>query len=430
MTTDFRRTRALIPGGAHTYSKGDDQFPSNAPRYLERGDKGRVWDDENREFIDWAMGLRSASLGYNIDAVNRAAIEQIAKGSNFARPSRIETDYAEELAGVIPCAEMVKFAKNGSTCTTAAVKLARAFTGRDYVAFCKDHPFFSYDDWFIGTTACSSGVPKAFSDLSLPFRYNDIASLEAEFESHPGQIACVILEATTGEAPRDGFLRKVQDLCRRHGALFILDEMITGFRYHLNGAQRYFDVEPDMATFGKGMGNGFAVALLAGRRDVLELGGIDHGRERVFLISTTHGAENHALAAGRAVLKFYRENPVIETLWTNGRMLAEGLAAEARAAGLEDRFRVGGYHCQPTYACLDESGAPSLAYRTLFLQEMIRHGVIIPYISPAYAHTERDIEQTLSAARKSFAVYRQALDDGIDRFLEGPPIKPVFRKYN
>lgn len=424
------RTEALIPGGAHTYSKGMDQFPANAPRYLERGEGAYVWDEQERRFLDWTMGLRTMTLGYGIREINDAAIAQIHKGSNFGRPSRIETDYAEALVNLLPAAEMVKFAKNGSTVTTAAVKLARAFTGRDRVALCKDHPFFSYDDWFIGTTPCNSGVPQAFSDLSCTFRYNDVASVEALFIQYPGEIACVILEATTGAEPQDGFLHKIQELCRRHGALFILDEMITGFRWHAKGAHHYFGLQPDMATFGKGMGNGFALAALVGRRDVLDLGGIRHDRPRVFLTSTTHGAENQALAAGLAVLDFYRDHPVIDVMWQTGRALMDGFNAAAAEAGIGDYVKMSGYPCSPNYATFDRDGTPSLALRTLVLQEMVRHGVIFNYVVPSYSHRGPEVEMTVEAARRAFAVYARALEDGVERYLEGPAIKPVFRAFN
>jgi len=423
-------THRLIPAGAHTYSKGDDQFPANAPRYFERGEGPYVWDDEDRKFLDWTAGLRSMSLGYGVKPVIEAAIAQMWKGSNFGRPAFLETEYAERLAEHIPCAEMVKFAKNGSTVTSAAVKLARAFTGRDYVAFCKDHPFFSYDDWFIGTTPCDGGIPSGFASLSLPFRYNDLATLEFQFETHPGKIACVIMEAATSEEPKPGFLQGVQALCRKHGALFILDEMITGFRWHQKGAQVTYGLEPDMATFGKGMANGFAVAALVGRRDVMDLGGLSHDKKRVFLISTTHGAENHGLAAGMATLDIFRTQPVIETMWSTGKALMDGLNAVATEAGVSHAFKAFGIACSPYYATLDSAGKPSMALRTLFLQEMARHGVIINFIAPGYSHGPTEVEVTLDAARKALAVYARALESGTDGLLHGPVVKPVFRPYN
>lgn len=423
-------THLLIPGGAHTYSKGDDQFPANAPRFLERGEGARVWDRDGTEYLDWSMALRAISLGYGYRPVIDAAVAQIRKGSNFGRPSYIETELAQDLADLIPGAEMVKFAKNGSTVTTAAVKLARAHTGRDLVAICADHAFFSFDDWFIGTTVCDAGVPQAIKDLTVSFRYNDIESVEAMFAADPDRIACVILEAATTEEPKDGFLHRLRDLCHASGAVFILDEMITGFRLHPSGAQSHFDVTPDLATFGKGMGNGFSVAALVGKREIMELGGLFHDRPRVFLISTTHGAENHGLAAARAVLKTYRECDVVGHMWTIGRQMTDGLNAAARDAGIGDRFEVYGFPCNPAYICRGADGRPSPAMHTLFMQEMIKRRILIPYISPAFSHAAEDVERTVEAAHAVFETYARALEDGWEEFVEGPIVKPVFRRLN
>lgn len=420
----------LIPGGAHTYSKGDDQFPANAPRYLERGEGAYVWDDKNRRFLDWTMGLRTMALGYRNVEVIEAAVAQIWRGSNFGRPSRIEGETAADLLALVPRADMVKFAKNGSNVTTAAVKLARAYTSRDKVAMCADHPFFSFDDWFIGTTPCDSGVPMAGRELMLRFRYNDLDSVEQLFRNHHHGIAALIMEAATSGPPRNNFLQGVRELCRKHGTIFILDEMITGFRWHIGGAQAYFDIDPDLSTFGKAMGNGFAVAAVVGKREIMELGGLRHSDKRVFLLSATHGAENHALAAARAVMRIYRQEPVIERIWQAGRSLIEGLNAAARDAGVGERFETFGYPCSPYFMCKDTAGEASAEFRTLWLQEMVRHGVLISYIAPSIAHRELEIEATIQAAREAFAVYARALSDGVDKFMEGPVVKPVFRAYN
>jgi glutamate-1-semialdehyde 2,1-aminomutase len=420
----------LIPGGAHTYSKGDDQFPANAPRFLERGDGAYVWDDKGNKFLDWTMGLRTVTLGYRYKPVIDAAIEQIWKGSNFGRPSLIEGETAEEVLSLVPHADMVKFAKNGSNVTTAAVKLARAYTNRDIVAVCSDHPFFSFDDWFIGSTPCDAGIPQSTKDATLGFRYNDLESVERIFSQRGNEIACLIMEAATSDPPRNSFLQSVRDLCSKHGAVFVLDEMITGFRWHNGGAQSYFDIDPDLSAFGKAMGNGFAVAALVGRRDIMELGGLRHPTPRVFLLSGTHGAENHALAAARVVMKTYREEPVIERIWHAGSELIAGLNSVARDAGVAEQFEAFGYPCSPYFACKDKNEAPTPAFRTLFLQEMIRHGVILNYIAPSIAHQAREIEMTLEAARAAFAVYARALNDGVDKYLEGPAVKPVFRAFN
>jgi glutamate-1-semialdehyde 2,1-aminomutase len=420
----------VIPGGAHTYSKGDDQFPAIAPRFLERGQGVRVWDDRGTEYLDWMMGLRTMTLGYSQEEVITAAIDQLHKGSNFGRPSRIEAETASDLIELIPSAEMVKFAKNGSTVTTAAIKLARAYTGRDLVALCSDHPFFSYDDWAIGVTACNAGIPEAVRNLTVTFRYNDIASVERLFQQYPDGLAALIMEPATTEEPRDGFLQKVQQLCRKHGTVFILDEMITGFRMHLRGAQALFDVQPDLSTFGKGLANGFSVAALVGRRDIMDLGGLTPGNRRVFLVSTTHGAENHALAAARTCLRIYRQDPVVEHIWTIGRSLMEGFNATACEAGVGELIKMYGFPCNPVFACHDLEGNVSLPMRTLFLQEMTRRGILINYVVPSYAHRQADVEQTLLAMRAALDVYSQALINGWERYLVGDVIKPVFREMN
>lgn len=420
----------LIPGGAHTYSKGDDQFPANAPRQLERGDGCMVWDIDDRAFIDWSMGLRSVTLGYGHAEVLDAVERQIRKGSNFGRPSKIEHELAQDLVDLIPGAEMVKFAKNGSTVTTAAVKLARAHTGRDKVALCRDHPFFSYDDWFIGSTPMDAGIPRAVKDLTLTFAYNDLEEVERLFAAHPGEIACVILEPATTVEPADGFLQKLGALCRREGAVYVLDEMITGFRYHQRGGQTLYDVDCDLSTFGKGMGNGFSVAALVGRREIMSLGGIDHDRPRVFLISTTHGAENHSLAAARAVIAVFQKHDVVGHMWRIGQLLMDALTKAAADAGLGAHVRLFGMPCNPAMAFHDADGQVSMPLRTIFLQEMVKGGVLIPYMSPSLAHKEEHVARTAEAARPAMQRVAHALEDGWQQHLVGPPVKHVFRRMN
>jgi glutamate-1-semialdehyde 2,1-aminomutase len=425
------RAHTLIPGACHTYSKGDDQFPLQSPRFIERGSGCRVFDLDGNEYLDWGMGLRSVLLGHGYPAVLEAVNYQLQNGTNFTRPAPIEVELAELLVNLVPSAQMVKFAKNGSTVTTAAVKLARAYTGRDYVALCRDHPFFSYDDWFIGTTPCSAGVPKAIQDLSLTFGYNDLDEIERLFARHPQGIAAVILEPATAVPPASGYLAGLRELCTRHGTVLIFDEMITGFRWHLSGAQAYFDVTPDLSTFGKGMGNGFSVAALVGKREIMELGGIRHQKEKVFLISTTHGAETHSLAAALATITELRDKQVIGHLWRVGGALVEGFNALSGELGLTQHAKASGYPCSPVFTFYDRSGAVSSPLRTLFLQEMIARGVLIPYISPSFTHRDREVDETLAATRHALSVCRQALDENaIEKHLVGPPTKPVFRKYN
>ena len=425
------RLLKTIPGGAHTYSRGFDQYPVNAPQILTRGKGSYVYDPDGNKFLDYGMALRAVNVGYAEDEIDAAAFAQIKNGNNLTRPSLIELEAAELLVELIDSVDMVKFTKNGSTAVSAAVKLARAFTGRELVARCAEHPFFSYDDWFIGSTPVTRGIPKETIGHTKLFRYNDIASLEELISLYPGQLACVVLEPAATEEPRDGFLHQVQELCRANGIVFVLDEMITGFRWHMKGAQHTYAVTPDLCTFGKAMANGFAVACVAGRREIMELGSIEvEGRERVFLLSTTHGAEMSGLGAFVATVGFMQRQQVVEHLWHFGGELIALMQRMAEVHGIGHAFKVGGIHCSPYYLTLDQSGVNSLLLRTLFSQEMIRNGVLMPWIALCYRHGAEELAITERALDKAFAVYRRALEEGVDRYLVGPAIKPVFRKFN
>ena len=425
------RLLKAIPGGAHTYSRGFDQYPLNAPQILTRGKGAYIFDPEGKKYLDYGMALRAVNLGYAEDEIDAAAIEQIRNGNNLTRPSMIELEAAELLVELIDSVDMVKFTKNGSTAVSAAVKLARAYTGRELVARCAEQPFFSYDDWFIGSTPLTRGIPQETIEKTKMFRYNDIASLEALIAQHPGKFACVILEPAATEEPKDGYLQKVQALCRANGIVFVLDEMITGFRWHMKGAQHLYGVTPDLCTFGKAMANGFAVACIAGKREIMELGSIEfEGRERVFLLSTTHGAEMCGLGAFVAAVKFMQQNNVVEHLWDYGRKLMAMMQRKAEDHGIGQNFKVGGIACSPYYLTLDSSGANSLGLRTLFSQEMIRNGVLMPWIALSYRHGEEELAVTERAIDATFKIYRKALDEGVEKYLNGPVIKPVFRKHN
>ena len=424
------RAHELIPGGAHTYAKGDDQFPENAPGFIARGEGSHVWDADGNEFIEYGMGLRAVTLGHAFPAVIDAAHKQMLLGTNFSRPATIESELAEEFLRVIDGAEMVKFSKNGSDVTTAAIKLARAYTGRSMIAVCGDQPFFSVDDWFIGGTQMNAGVPAQVSALTVKFPYNDLESLETLFAQCPGQIACVILEAEASEPPIPGYLEHLKALCERQGTVLIFDEMITGFRWHLGGAQKLHGVVPHLSTFGKALGNGFAISALAGRREIMRLGGLDHNQPRVFLLSTTHGAETHAMAAALQVIRIYREQHVVGHLWSQGERLRSLVNRSIAQNGLEGFFELIGRPCNLVFATRDRNGERSQVFRTLFMQELIRRGVIAPSFVVSFSHRDEDIDRTADAVYEAHAIYRKALDNGIDNYLNGRPVKPVDRKYN
>lgn len=425
------RLLKVIPGGAHTYSRGHDQYPANAPQILVSGKGAYVVDPAGNRFLDYGMALRAVNVGYAEDEIDQAAFAQMRNGNNLTRPSLIELEAAELLVGLIESVDMVKFTKNGSTSVSAAVKLARAYTGRELIARCAEHPFFSYDDWFIGSTPLTRGIPKGTIEQTKLFPYNDIAALEALLERYSGQVACVVLEPAATDEPQNDYLLRVQELCRKSGTLFVLDEMITGFRWHMKGAQHLYGVEPDLSTFGKAMANGYSVSCVAGRREVMELGSIEvEGRERVFLLSTTHGAEMSGLGAFVATVGFMQRQEVVAHLWDYGSKLVSMLQRQAIAHGIAESFRVGGAACSPYYMTFDAAGAHSLALRTLFLQEMIRQRVLMPWIALSYRHGEAELAATERAVDSAFRVYRRGLEEGVERYLEGPVIKPVFRRFN
>jgi len=425
------RLLKVIPGGAHTYSRGYDQYPINAPQILKRGKGAYIYDENENEFLDYGMALRAVNLGYGNEQINKAAYEQMEFGNNLTKPSLIELEAAELLVDLIDSVDMVKFTKNGSTATTAAVKLSRAYTDRMMVARCEEQPFFSYDDWFIGSTPITKGIPQKDIENTKLFNYNNIESLEKLFKEYPHDIACVILEPSASEHPEDDFLNKVKEVCHKYGAVFSLDEMITGFRWHLKGAQHYYNVTPDLCTFGKAMANGFSVAAVAGKREIMELGSIEkEGQERLFLLSTTHGAEMNGLGAFVESIKFIEENEVIDHIWAYGKKIINLMNETAKKFGIEENFVAGGVECSPYYLTFNNEGNNSLGLRTLFAQEMIKNGVMMPWIAISYAHDQKELELTKMALEKTFEVYKKAVEEGYEKYLEGDVIKPVFRKYN
>ncbi|AYF73744.1 glutamate-1-semialdehyde 2,1-aminomutase [Nocardia yunnanensis] len=428
---DHRRSNALqarlheiVPGGAHTYARGADQYPEDMAPILVRGSGARVWDADGNEYVEYGMGLRSVTLGHGYRPVVDAVARTIADGVNFSRPTALEVAAAEDFLSLVPGADMVKFAKNGSDTTTAAVRLARAVTGRETVAVC-DQPFFSVDDWFIGTTEMNAGIPAV---TTARFRYNDLKSLETVLRDT--EIACVFLEQATALAePAPGFLEGVRALCDRFGALLVFDEMITGFRWSAGGAQRIYGVVPDLSCWGKAMANGFPLSALAGKREYMEYGGLRTDADRVFLLSTTHGPETASLAAFRAVVETYRSSDPVARMEDSGRRLAAGVNALAADLGIAEYLEVAGRASCLVFLTRDPQGQPSQPYRTLFLQELLDHGVLGQSFVNSAAHTDADIDDTVDACQSAAKTYRKALEQGtVDGLLTGRPVAPALRR--
>jgi glutamate-1-semialdehyde 2,1-aminomutase len=424
-----RRAHAAIPGGAHTYAKGDDQYPSIAPPVLVRGRGARVWDVDGNQFVEYGGGLRANVLGHAhpevVDAVQRTA----ALGTNFVRPTALEVEAAEDLLDFIGRPSwMAKFTKNGSDADDAAVRLARAVTGRTRIAQCSDHPFYSVHDWFIGTTEMDAGIPREVADLTVGFRYGDLEDLERVLAA--GDVAAVVMEAAKYEDPPEGYLAGVRAACDRWGAMFVLDEMVTGLRWPDRTAMQHYGAEPDLVTFGKALGNGFAVSALVGRAEHMRLGGLDHEHDRVFLLSYTHGAESTGLAAARAVMAACRRADLGTAMARAGERLRDALVPVLDAAGVHGPIGLVGPGQNMVFTTAGADGAPSQSFRALLMQELIRGGVIGPSLVNSTAHDDDDLERTVEAFAAAAVVYGRALEDGAAAHLVGAPTKPVFRRRN
>ena len=427
----------LIPGGAHTYSKGDDQFPALSPAAIAYGKGGHLYDIDGNKFLDCSMGLTSVSLGHAYEHVINRVKQELEKGVNFMRPSSIEMEMAEIFLSLVPQHDMIKFAKNGSIATTAAVKLARAFTGRKLVAFPYDHPFYSYDDWFIGKTVCNLGVPEEISNLSVTFKSCDLNSLKELFEKYPDQIACVITEP---ERSVDGngddfnageFLKQAIELTRNNGALFIMDEMITGFKTDFPGSMKKYNLTPDMTTWGKGIANGFSFCALTGKKEVMELGGIRNaGKEKVFLASTTHGGETHSIAAGIATIEEFQNKNVIVQNQGLGDYFLKTVNEVINKNKLSNFVSVTNSNWMPILFFKNTKGEICNGMRTYILQELIKRGVLCQgMFIPCFSHTKTDVDFFGEALNNSLLNYVQISESGYEKYLVGEPTKSVFRKY-
>jgi glutamate-1-semialdehyde 2,1-aminomutase len=377
------------------------------------------------------MSLGSVLLGHAYQPVLDAVRKQLILGVNFCRPSYIESELAELLVDIIPSAEMVKFGKNGSDAVTASIRLARAYTNRAYVARCKSDAFNAVHDWFIGTTIMDRGVPREVSKFTLQFEYNNIESCKKLFEEHNSKIACFILEPLSFDTPENNFLEELKILCEKNGALLIFDEVVSGLRFSLGGAQEMVGVTPHLSAFGKGMANGFSVSALVGQREFMKLGGIDGDEERVFLMSSTHGGETHSIAAAIACISEIRDQNHVKHFWDIGKYFADGLREIVSEVGAQRYLEVIGYSVKPALIFRNEVGEISPVVRTFFLQEMADQNILMPYVVPSFAHKVEDMKKVLIAAKNALIKIKAAgSEEKIKTMIVGSVIRPVFRKYN
>lgn len=417
----FERSIGLVPAGTQTLAKGPGQWIKGvAPKYLARGKGAHVWDVDGNEFIDLNMGIGPLSLGYAYPAVDEAIRAQLEDGITFSLMHPLEVEVAELVREVVPGAESVRYSKTGCDVTTAAVRLARAFTGRSKVLCCGYH---GWHDWYIAVTDRNAGIPAASRDLTFTFQYNDLASVEDALDD---DTACVILEPTVFEAPRPGFLQGLKDLCRKNGALLVFDEMWTGFRIALGGAQERFGVTADLACFSKAVANGMPLSLLTGRRDVMRL------CEKDVFFFTTFGGEALSLAAARATIHEMRTKGVAEHLARQGKKLKDGYSAIVRDLGLEAATSCVGYEYRSlvTFSAPPDGRTNPLEMKSLVQQEMIARGVLWGgFHTMCFSHTDADVDHVLASYRDVLPILGEALAAGnVKERLRGEPVEPVFRK--
>lgn len=416
----LERALKTIPLGSQTFSKSKTALPYGvSPYFAERAVGARFWDVDGNEFIDFVNGLCCVTLGYRDPDVDEAVRRQMENGVIFSLPHRLEMEVAELLVEHIPCAEMVRFAKNGTDATSGAIRVARAYTGRARVAVCGYH---GWQDWYIGSTARDLGVPEVVKSLTHHFSYNNLDSLRTLLGQYPREFAAIILEPMNVTQPQAGFLEGVRSLASEHGTLLVFDETITGFRYHIGGAQAYFGVSPDLATFGKGIANGYPLSALVGRTKYMKM------VEDIFF-SGTFGGETLSLAAARAVLHKLATEPVIEALRARGQQVVDGVTAILAKYGLAQKIGISGH---PSWSFLQfRDSAPYTVWqiKTLFIQEVFRRGIYtLGTHNMSYAHSEADVAHLLCCYEEVFALIADSLvQQNLERRLECEPLVPLFK---
>ncbi len=415
----LQRAEKSIPLGAQTFSKSKIQFPQkHSPLFLSHGRGGRAWDVDGNAYVDLVGGLLPNVLGYCDPDVDAAVMNQLNRGISFSLSTRLEAELAERITDLIPCAEKVRFGKNGTDATSAAVRLARAYTGRDHIVVLGYH---GWQDWYIGSTTRHLGVPDAVRALTHKAGYNDLDSLKTVFDNYKDGVAAVVMEVVGAEPPKEGYLQAVQDMCRQNGSVLVFDEIISGFRVHAGGAQAYYGVTPDLAAFGKAMGNGMPISAVVGRADIM------NKMEDIFY-SGTFGGETLSLAASIAVIDKMRRAPVIEKLWDTGAKMAEIASRNAARHGLTGVVGLKGLAPWKILSFQDYKGVSAAAIKTKFLIEMLRHGVLIGAShNVCYAHNDADLAVLDRAYDTALARIAEGLDAGsLERDLESPVLRPVF----
>ncbi len=418
----YERAKQVIASGTNTFSRAPGVFPDGvSPKFLTKSYGSHTWDVDGNEYVDMVMGCGPVTIGHCHPTINDAIKRQLDRGTLFSMLNRLEVTVAEQLVECIPCAEMVKFSKNGSDVCAASIKIARHITGKNII-FCWGYHGFA--DWYISTTDRNSGIPTAVKDLTKTFNYNDIEGLREMFEKYKDQVAAVIMEPVIAEKPKNDFLQKVKELTHENNALLIFDEMISGFRFAMGGVGEYLDVTPDLACFGKGITNGMPLGVLVGKREYMK------EFDKVFL-SSTYAPEALTLAAANASIDFYKKNNVIEKIWEKGIYLESNLNEVIKKHSVEKNVSLAGYPVRLMVNTHGNDGVQDPNLATLYQQEMFRHGILCfsGVMMLSYSHSKEDLDLLISAFDKACKVIKLATDSNkpFTNFLEGVPGAPVFK---
>lgn len=416
----WEKAQGLILCGANTLSKSPRHIaPGACPVYVDRSEGAYFWDVDGNRYLDFPLGLGAVVLGHAHPRVEDAVAAQLRRGSLHTLNSPLEVELAERLCGIIPCCEKLRLVKSGSEAMSAAVRLAKAFTGRDVVAVCGYH---GWHDWTVARMGRDAGVPDCLKELVTTFSYNDPASLEAVFTAYPGRVAAVVMEPVGFDAPVDAFLENVAAMARREGALLVFDEVLTGFRLSLGGAQEYFGVVPDLAGFGKALANGHGLSLVCGRREIM-----DAVEERVF-ISSTFGGETGPIAAALATLDELAEPGAMARLRAAGVSLREGLSQVLATSGLDAVCK--GLPHKSSVSFSEQAGVSARTLDTLFRARCLERGVFLGYGHfMSLAHGQEELRLALTAASSAAASIRDDLDH--ERIPEHIALEAedVFKRY-
>jgi len=407
-----RKALSLIPHQTGTFSRRVESFVEGVfPTYVQTANGSHFTDIDGNEYLDYLCGLGPITLGYNYKPVNDAIIDQLKQGILFSLPHPVEVECSEKISQIIPNADMVKFEKSGSNAVTAAVRASRYITKKNKIAYCGSGGV--WHDWQAAMVSRDGGVPEFNRDLIFVFEYNDAEGLEQIFEDNKGEIAAIVLEPTVYEKPKNNFLQKVRKIADSNNAILILDEIVTGFRFDLGGAQKYFDLKGDFVCFGKGMGNGLPITAITGKTEFMKA--FDD-----LWVSSTNNSETLSLAGTIAVINEMKDENTINHCWEIGNTLFEGCNKIAKKNNLNVRMM--GYPIRMNMECHDSNNSDSPELRALIMQEMVKKGI---FFSPSvnflsYSHSKRDIDFTLEAFDSVCRdINRKTSNDNYKDFLEG-----------